>query len=103
MNGVCGRLHLHCLYLYILLFIHIQTFVLFYSIIALIVRKIFNGGFNGLTILNQILLLTGLFVLQYVELHKCTVTSVSELAHSWGVFQYTVCSLVVFVFILKVF
>ena len=46
---------------------------------------------------KTIMLGTGLFVLQYIylELHKCTVTSVSELAHSWGVFQYTVWSLVI--------
>ena len=33
----------------------------------------------------------------YLELHKCTVTSVSELAHLWGVFQYTVYSLTCYV------
>ena len=38
----------------------------------------------------------------HLELHKCTVTSVSELAHSWGVFQYTVCSLVEILLIISV-
>ena len=36
----------------------------------------------------------------YLELYKCTVTSVSELAYSWGVFQYTVCSLVLFIYLI---
>ena len=35
----------------------------------------------------------------HLELYKCTVISVSELAHSWGVFQYTVCSFVCICFL----
>ena len=46
---------------------YIRTFV--FVLVALLLVKIFDGGFNGLTILNLIPTGTGYI---YLELHKCT-------------------------------